>query len=278
MKDYDVLVLSGGGVKGVMMIGALENLYQRGHLSRINTFAGTSVGAILSLLLCVGYTPKEIFVKMMTSRIFEVMAQIDILNLFRNKAPFNTDSLRALLEEMIHDKIGSLPTLHELIQRTNKEYVAVAWNMDSEECEYLSWRTRPDLGAVDAALMSASLPIIFPEFRYESQQFVDGGLADNFPIQHFDDGKKQILGIYIEPSTKLGSNYPFLNHLYTLFQIPTLIQLRWALSHKTDNVDALRLFTSNVHMIDFGLDRKKKFELYSSGYQQVIPQIHEKYD
>src|SRR5262249_266067 len=53
-----ILVLKGGGVKGIAYVGALEVLEEYGY--HFNHFVGTSAGAISAALLAVGYTSEEL--------------------------------------------------------------------------------------------------------------------------------------------------------------------------------------------------------------------------
>ena len=55
------LVLSGGGIKGVAHLGALKALQELGMLQHIDTFVGTSSGALVASLLSIGYTPDELY-------------------------------------------------------------------------------------------------------------------------------------------------------------------------------------------------------------------------
>ena len=52
------LVLSGGGAKGFAYIGALKALAEEGV--SIDYVVGTSIGALIGSLVCVGYTWKEL--------------------------------------------------------------------------------------------------------------------------------------------------------------------------------------------------------------------------
>jgi len=51
---YD-LVFEGGGAKGMVFVGALEELFNRGHSA--GRLLGTSAGAITAVLLAAGYSP-----------------------------------------------------------------------------------------------------------------------------------------------------------------------------------------------------------------------------
>ena len=55
---YADLVCKGGGVKGIALLGAIYYLEEKGYT--FQNFAGTSAGAIVSSLLAVGYTGKEL--------------------------------------------------------------------------------------------------------------------------------------------------------------------------------------------------------------------------
>lgn len=53
---YD-LVFEGGGAKGMVLAGACETFFDRGH--QFDRLLGTSAGAIVATLLAAGYTPAE---------------------------------------------------------------------------------------------------------------------------------------------------------------------------------------------------------------------------
>ena len=54
------LVFEGGGVKGIAYVGALEVLDKEGILPNIKRVAGTSAGAMVAVLVGLGYSPKEL--------------------------------------------------------------------------------------------------------------------------------------------------------------------------------------------------------------------------
>jgi len=278
MDEYDVLVLSGGGIKGIMMIGSLEYLNQLQYLSSIRTYIGTSVGAILSLLLVVGYSPKDIFVRMMTSDMFESLSNVNILGLFQDKPLCSIEGIKILLQDMVDTKLNTIPTLSELYRLTTKDFTAVSYNESLNTVEYFNYRTHPDLNCIDAVLMSASIPLVFPEFRYNNHLYIDGGLADNFPISYYDNSINKILGIYIEPETDFKINHQLINRIFGIIQIPMIHNLRTSLKNTSDNVSVIKLQLEGTHMVEFGLEHKKKFLLYNLGYRQTLPQIRVKYD
>lgn len=62
------VVFSGGGIKGLAFVGAIDKLFNSGYLKStiIKRYAGTSAGAIIATLLSLGYTEKELYQTLFT--------------------------------------------------------------------------------------------------------------------------------------------------------------------------------------------------------------------
>src|SRR5690348_897778 len=56
-KQYTGLCLSSGGIRGLIQLGALHEFWNRGYLTNLQYYAGSSVGSVISLLLAIGYEP-----------------------------------------------------------------------------------------------------------------------------------------------------------------------------------------------------------------------------
>ncbi len=56
----ELLVLQGGGAKGMSYAGVIQSMQDSGMLSNIKMVAGTSAGALLGVLVSMGYTAEEI--------------------------------------------------------------------------------------------------------------------------------------------------------------------------------------------------------------------------
>lgn len=57
--NFDTLVLSSGGINGCNTLGALQYLYDKKLLSNLNTFVGSSVGAIIAYLMSIDVEPSK---------------------------------------------------------------------------------------------------------------------------------------------------------------------------------------------------------------------------
>lgn len=182
------LVLSGGGIKGIAMLGLLQKLYKQGNLTNINKFIGTSVGSIICLLLSFGFTPLEIY--NMTNKLsLNFSSYKDIINEY---GIIDTSTVSNILKTEIKTKIGHIPTLLEHYKITSKHYISVSTNLSKNNAEYIDYVTYPDISCILACEMSFSVPFIFKCIRYNGDVFVDGGLLDNFAIDYQFDNEERI--------------------------------------------------------------------------------------
>ena len=69
LQNYDTLVLAGGGTKGILTLGALQYAFDNLFLTNVKNYIGTSAGAMICFLLCIGYKPIEIIVYICTHRL-----------------------------------------------------------------------------------------------------------------------------------------------------------------------------------------------------------------
>lgn len=208
-NKFQAIVLSGGGSKGILHLGALTYYYEQelydGSVCAI--YAGVSIGAVINLLLVCGYTPMEIFTEFYTniSNLIDVKDFNDIQNVIQNIGLLNIDVFSIKIEDLVKAKLHSehTPTFRELYNLTNKTLIISIANVTKMKCEYFSHITRPDVNVMDAIKFSCNLPIIFQRILYEECYLVDGGLMDNFPLKQIDDGCIKILGLVITGNVDL---------------------------------------------------------------------------
>ena len=73
-QDFENLVFQGGGIKGIAYVGALEKLFTSYiNKASIKRVAGTSAGAIIAVLLGVGYSVEEIKILLQETEFTEFM-------------------------------------------------------------------------------------------------------------------------------------------------------------------------------------------------------------
>lgn len=198
MKGCEGLVLSSGGIKGLLQLGVLDYLHSNQYLTDIKYVSGCSVGSIIGLLWCIGYTPHEIFDMVCKQNLFQSLRSINPLLLSAQYGLIDNTILRHTVEDMIIGKIGFIPTFEQLYTQFGKYYVCNACKIDNDEqLVYFSKESHPTMSILDACMLSSSIPLLFTKTEYENHFYIDGALLDWFPIRPLRDINKDmnIIGI-----------------------------------------------------------------------------------
>lgn len=205
MKGLDwkpeVLVLGPGGMKGFLELGALLYLEKIGLLDDVTTYVGCSVGSVICLLKVCGYSAEEILKEAITVSVFDFV-NISVKNIGRTMGLVDTAKIRAKIELMVKKKYGIVPTLEQLYKVTGKILTVVTCNMSKVAPEYINRDNRPNMSCVEAVMLSSNIPLLFQQATFGGSIYADGALSNPYPIDVYDDGKTDILGIYI---TSLGA-------------------------------------------------------------------------
>lgn len=187
MSKYDTICISGGGLKGICMLGAFKKLKEATIINfrEIKKYIGTSIGSIISFLLILNYTPTELinFVLHLDFKVLE--SDIDCGLLFENYGINNGTKVISLIQTLLFNKLQCYNiTFTELYQKTNKELTIIATNYTKKEESEFSYKKTPDISVLLAIRMSIAIPIIFTPVEYENNIYIDGGITNNFPINY----------------------------------------------------------------------------------------------
>lgn len=193
-----VIVIGPGGIKGLKVLGFLSPIEDYGLLNHVDTYCGVSIGAIISLLIISGYQIREIVGEASTLDIFKEIEAFNFQSMMDNRGLMSNEPVRKRLIQLILNKFGNIPTLQSLYMRTGKSYVAVTLNATDEECVMMSPFSHPNVSCIDATMFSMNIPFVFYQLIYHGKTYVDGALANPYPVDYFDDGNTNILGIYMK--------------------------------------------------------------------------------
>jgi NTE family protein len=243
------LVLSGGGVKGIGLSGAVVALMDAGY--EIPRISGTSAGSVVGAILAAGFeqlTPEEVRQLTMTVPYRKFldpthMTGIPILGpawgLLSEegiyKGDFAHDWIRSQLKNLGVSTFGDL-ALHDDALPAERRYrlVVTVADVTTGQLVRLPWDYRrvygldPDEQQVaDAVRASMSIPFFFHTVKLTSASgltstLVDGGVLSNFPIDSFDrpDGRPPrwpTFGVTLLPNLPQGNDKV----------IPALAPLHW---------------------------------------------------
>ncbi len=194
---FHTLVLSGGSVKGVGLLGALEYVNQYSGLEHIKYFYGTSAGSVICVLAALGFSPPEMFY--LFQRI-EFRFQFDLNK--SNIQLLDYNRFDTFLKNIISDRYGKVPTLGEIFETTGRELHICTYNYTQNKLEVFSPKTRPYVPCLDAVRLSCALPFIFGKTVFEGDLYFDGGIVCNLPLEiAVGNGHQDIIAFTLPSST-----------------------------------------------------------------------------
>lgn len=200
-------------MNGLAYVGVLHVL-ERVHpklYEQARGFAGTSIGALVALLLTIGYT---------SDTIRAVIDDFDAGTLFsRGDRLFHNMGMadaHATLGHWVGNLIFNYMGKHdvnfaELYRRTRVEFTVVVTNFTQRRIEYWNRHTQPGTSVRTAVTASMALPLVFTPVTIHTNDtgapcgdlYLDGGLGDSFPLHLFP--AEHTLGVRIN----VRANPPF---------------------------------------------------------------------
>lgn len=265
---YDSLVLSGGGIKGILTLGFLHTMFEQKQISHesVLEYAGTSIGSVICLLLICGYTPYQIFEMVYTHNFFDINDG-NIFEMVTNYGFMTPNKFVGTIENYIVDKFGHIPSLFELYQKTKKVLYICAVNITNSTEEKISYRTHPNLSCLEAVSISCNIPIIFHKKILGGDIVGDGGLVNNYPWNYISNQCQSTLGILLcgnGKNTKLDS---FSGYIYRIMNIPISHLCEIRLAFTPSSLHTVRLEYTKSHSFQFNITEDEKLEMFMYGCQ-----------
>lgn len=178
----DTLVFAGGGTRGLCYGTAYYELCQRVPIE-LKKVKGTSIGALMAVLLAAKYTPEELVALCQRTKIDEMIR----VNLFDVVYKWGLDSGERLYE-WIDNKLYEKTKLHhvtfsQLFEYSHIDLHVCATNLCTAKASYMNHDTHETMPVAKACQMSMSLPPLFAPVKWNGNYYIDGGIMDNFPIR-----------------------------------------------------------------------------------------------
>ncbi len=236
------LVLSGGGARGIAHIGVLKALEEMGV--RLHALSGTSSGSIVAALYCYGYSPEEILKVFKSTRFYKLirpaMKVSGLLNigkageLFLNYFPVN--SFGAL----------KIPL-----------YVVAANLRSGKEKIFHEGRL------IEPLMASSAIPVLFHPVHIDGEDYVDGGIVNNLPVEPLMDKCDLLIGSH---SNAVDDNYQT-GGFRSIMQRSLLIAINGNVISKKKMCDVLLEppQMKNYRVFDFS----KADEIFEIGYRHA---------
>ncbi len=280
-------VFSGGGIKGIALIGAYEEIENRGH--RFDRVAGASAGAIIAALIAAQYSSKEIY------QILDELSLKSLLDERKTILPFAVtkwillywrlglykgNALEEWLAEILARKglktFADLPPQHLRVvasDLTNGRMIVLPDDLIQYGIEPRSF------SIAKAVRMSCSIPYFFEPCRlrgnHECNIIVDGGVLSNFPMWLFDRENikkvRPVLGIQLSnqlkdiPKNKIDNAIQLFGALFETMK--DAHDARYISRRDAKNI--IFIPSNGFSPIEFDLSDEKKQELMQQGRENA---------
>ena len=200
----DTLLLSGGAMKCISILGALQYLFEKEiikpdfeGIKEIYFVSGSSIYLTPLLIGMSMDTTIDLFKKIDYSGIVKNSNEMRIQNLFDNFGLKKITEFKFIMNAIFKGKgIDENITLKDFYELTKIKIHFRVVNINKVRTEYLNKDNSPDLKYIDAVCMTSCIPLLFEPIEYNGCKYVDGGVNNNFPYEMID-GNKNYLGINI---------------------------------------------------------------------------------
>jgi hypothetical protein len=259
----NTLCISGGGIKGICVLGCIKNLIKNNviSLNNIKNYYCCSIGSILSFLFIVGLSTKNICYIWKKLNLEKYKLKFDFDKFVKNKGIDDATNIMIILQTVLYKKTNKYDiTFMELYKLYDIKLNIVVTNITLLKEELLSYDTTPNMSVMIAIRMSISLPIIFSPVLYKNNYYIDGGVINNFPIKYITT--KNYIGI-------ITQFYPFDEHIniiniitrcFTIFQLTSNEKN----IKKYDNI--ILLYYKGTKITEHSISNKNFDKLYRLGY------------
>ncbi|KAA3624299.1 MAG: patatin [Flavobacterium sp.] len=238
------VVLSGGGIRGVAHIGALQAMEE--FNLKPTHISGTSAGAIVGGLYAAGIGCSEILNFFKTVPIFQ-------RSRYARRKPGFIDSEKFYDEFRNYLKEDDFSALQTTLYVTATDLLK-----GSLKIFYEGELIRP-------ILASASFPGLFSPVEINDSHYIDGGVFNNFPVEPLKPVCDKIIGIYVNPVKKVGIDK--LKHSYNV------VERAYKLKSAADSILKFKqcdLVISPTDLSLFGtFDMKYTDAIFDIGYNET---------
>lgn len=220
----EVLVVGPGGKKGMIELGCLLYLIQTFDvMKKIRYAAGCSVGSIILLLLICDFSILDIIEYAYEANLMDGL-KVKFDNIKMNAGLMDIGILKERLNKLITIKFGYVPTLCQLYEYSRIHFTCVSYDLTNKCVKYYDEEKYPHVCCTDAVSFSCNIPFVFYRKEHEGSTMIDGAFGNPYPIDVYDNGKRNILGIYLGENTEkkkqTPDNYDIIKYLDDIIHAP----------------------------------------------------------
>ena len=284
-RKYKAISLSSGAARGFYELGAVHAAQINNLLKDVTVFAGSSVGAMIALMLAIGWSAMDLFTQLCTDDVNQYIhvGHIDIHQAVKTWGLFDSQPLRTYCSKLIIQKWGGIPTFKELYTTSGVVFICTAYRIKHPDPRtYFSYKTHPDMSVLDAIMLSSNIPLLFRSAQYEGDFYLDGGTFDLNPaeyvsqyihlnnLQHQKDEDAKILSINLDLRDERDTK-PIETLTDYIKEIVFLSMYNQKPPQSTSTIDALTISTDLLDTnIPLSIDKQTKIKWFVNGLEQGL--------
>lgn len=266
------IVFTGGGLRSLGHLGALEYLQEKGLLKKVKEYIGVSAGALIGFCMMLGYEIKELQ-KAVAEFDFTILQNAHpeiILEFFSKYGVDSGELLEKFLVSLLRIKGHPIDMTFEdwaLKNPRGLRFRCFACDLNTCEMKEFSTEKTPRISFILALRASMCLPMYFIPLKDPDTQhyLVDGGLIHNFPINFLtEDEKEEALGIsfhYTKNKVDEITDFPgFLAQVYNCSFNPRTYQ-----AQKENRLRCIVIPTGQMSAYNFDISKEAREELIRLG-------------
>lgn len=221
-----ILIMKGGGVKGIAYVGALQALEEYGYT--FNHFVGTSAGAITAALLAVGYTSRELGDVLAETNFKQFTDGFLPLSLFLlpfRKGLYKGENFNIWLEERLRHKLPQYQNSVDIyFNHVRDRRLTVFTSVKGKTSFTFDTKKTSEERITFACRCSMAIPYFFMPEKISGKIAVDGGMQNNYPVYALRDflesnnePPEDFLGLYLGHKSVEKSAKLFFLDLFSIF-------------------------------------------------------------
>lgn len=239
------ICLSGGGIRAVAFLGALEVLETKGMLRTVNEYIGVSAGALVAFGLCIGYTVQEMKRLCMEFdfgllRSFEADSAMNFLEQYGLDTG---DNLQRFLESLLKQKqLPATLTFEEIALQYPllPRFRCFATDLTTCEPREFSKAKTPSVTLLEALRATMSLPLYFTPIvdSLTGHHLTDGGVLHNYPMAFLKPEERyDALGLMFTnehaENKQIHDFFDFLHQMFACIYVPRTRKILAEAKHNT---------------------------------------------
>lgn len=266
---FEKIIISGGGIKGIAIIGAIEHFSKYFLLDKINTFLGSSVGSLISLMIIIGYSFEELH-ELFIGLDFTIFRKLKFSEFFEKYGLDDGSKMINLIKAMmILKKFDPKISFKNFKEKTGKDLIISSTNITKGKTIYFNAKDYPEMVVLEAVRISIGFPFMYTPIKINNEYYTDGGVLAPYPMDYFNDDNKKIGFLLTE--------HIFINGSYEKkYEINNLEEYCFSLLNISINSylekcivgyekETVYITINNINCMKFNLSLDEKENLYKIG-------------